>query len=115
MSGLYRGVSGLALGTGLFRDATGLYGGATGLAAGGEVPTIVLSGSHTLSEDDPIGTIVGALTVVNPPDGDPTGWTFVITSDPDSKFEIEDLTNNLLLETGDALLLETGDLLLLEA
>ena len=33
-SGLYSGVSGLALGTGLYRDVSGLWSGASGLIAG---------------------------------------------------------------------------------
>ena len=37
-SGLYNGASGLALGTGLYRDVNGLWSGASGLASGFGVP-----------------------------------------------------------------------------
>jgi hypothetical protein len=44
--GLYSGVSGLALGTGLYRNVSGLWSGASGLLAGfdtnGVTPTLIL-------------------------------------------------------------------------
>lgn len=43
--GLYSGVSGLSLGTGLYRDVSGLWGGASGLidGFGGSIsPTLIL-------------------------------------------------------------------------
>lgn len=48
MPGLYRGVSGLALGTGLWVGAAGLWNGATGLEDGGGGPSLNLTLTSTL-------------------------------------------------------------------
>ena len=48
MAGLYRGASGLALGTGLWVGAAGLWNGATGLEDGGGGPSLNLTLTSTL-------------------------------------------------------------------
>jgi hypothetical protein len=66
-------------------------------------PRIELSGTHTLAEDDPIGTAVGTLSVSN---GSGT-YTFTITVDADNKFDIN--VDGETLETDGTLDYETAD------
>lgn len=73
MGGLYNGTSGLALGTGLYRDVNGLWSGASGLEAGFVAAPVTAttwnpadkSASITLSGGDLVVAFTAAITDAN--------------------------------------------------
>lgn len=56
-----------------------------GGGGGGGGPTIQLSGTHSIAEDQPIGTIIGVLSV----NGGTGTYTHTIIFDPDSKANLD--------------------------
>jgi len=86
-------MSGLGLGLGLTSRA----------AAGGTIASSVMLDSASVAEDANVGDLVGNLSVV----GGSGSYTFSITADPDSKFQL-DGGDDSILEVGGALDYETA-------
>lgn len=86
-------MSGLGLGLGLTSRA----------AAGGTIAASVMLDSASVAEDANVGDLVGNLSVV----GGSGSYTFSITADPDSKFQL-DGGDDSILEVGGALDYETA-------
>lgn len=77
--------------------------GLTTPAAGGGTPSLALSAS-TVAEDAADETVIGTLSVNNPPDG--VTYTYAVTSDPSSNFDTS--SDDLIVAIGATLDYETA-------